>query len=237
MILVPQDARALAFDAASIKISTFAQSPTDGTKRSRVDTTPKSVTLSNVTLADCLQWAYNVKSFQVYGPDALSGERYDIRARVDDDVSTSQLRLMLEDLIAKRFQLALHRETKLMPVLELVIAKGGPKLPAPKPDRIMHSAESLPRVENGSFIFADTTMTEFAAKLSLLRGVELPVIDRTAIAGVYDITLKEAADAIRQGDDTPISIFLQEQLGLKLIAAKAPIEVLVIDRIGKLTQN
>lgn len=80
-------------------------------------------------------------------------------------------------------------------------------------------------------------MAEFAARLSLLRGVELPVVDHTGIAGVYDITLKEAADAIRRDDAPPIGTFLREQLGLKLVAAKAPIEVVVVDRIGKLTEN
>jgi uncharacterized protein (TIGR03435 family) len=119
----------------------------------------------------------------------------------------------------------------------LVTSKGGPKLPPPKAGTVTHSAESLPRVENGSFVFVDTTMAEFAAKLSLLRGVERPVVDHTGIAGVYDITLKRVAEAIRRDDDTPISTFLQEQLGLKLVAAKAPMEVLIVDRIGKLTEN
>lgn len=237
LVQAPQDTRVLSFDVASVKTSTFGKSGMEGTTRSRVDTTPKSVTLRNVTLGDCLQWAYNVKSYQISGPATLSAARYDIRAVVEADVPVNQLRLMLQDLLTKRFQLALHRETKPMPVLELVIAKGGPKLPPPKPDTLTHSTESLPRVENGGFVFADTTMAEFASKLSLLRGVELPVIDRTGISGAYDITLKQAAEAIRQDDGTPISTFLQEQLGLKLVAGKAPMEVLVVDRIGKPTEN
>ncbi len=231
----------VSFDVASVKTSTFGDSGLEGSKRSRIDITPTRVTLRNTTLGECVQWAWNVKPYQISAPhaiqDALDSERYDLRAVVESDTPVSQLRLMMQDLLAKRFQIVLHRETRPMPVLELTIAKGGPKLPAPKPEAIVHSAESLPRVENGGFIFADTTMAEFAAKLSLLRGVDSPVVDRTGIAGIYDITLKEAAAAIRRDDAPPIATFLQDQLGLKLVAAKAPMEVVVVDRIGKLTEN
>ncbi len=227
----------LSFDAASVKASTLGQSGTEGSKRSRVETAPKSITLRNATLSECLQWAYNLKSFQISGPDALDDERYDIRAVLDSEVPVSRLRLMLQGLLMKRFQIELHRETRPMPVLELTIANGGPKLPPRKPETTTHSADSLPRVEDGGFVFADTTMPEFAAKLSQLRGVELPVIDRTGINGVYDITLKHAADAVRQGDGDQIADLLQDQLKLKFKAAKAPMEVLVVDRIGRLTEN
>lgn len=237
----PQAAKVLSFDVASVKSSTFGNSGLEGSKRSRIDVESKSVTLRNATLSDCVQWAWNVKSWQVSAPgtvrDALDNERYDLRAVVESDTPVSQLRLMMQDLLGKRFQLVVHRETRSMPVLELVVAKGGPKLPTPKPETATHSMESLPRVENGGFVFADTTMGEFAAKLSGLRGVELPVVDRTGIAGVYDITLKDLADAIRRDDAPPISTFLKDQLGLKLAAGKAPMEVVVVDRAGKLTEN
>ncbi len=235
-LFTTQQTRVLSFDVASVKTSTFGQSGLEGSKRSRVDVTPKSVTLRNVTVGDCIQWAYNVKPYQIAGA-SLGDERYDIRAVVDSEVSTSQLRAMMQDLLAKRFQMALHRETKPMPVLELVIAKGGPKLPPPKPGAVTHSAESLPRVENGGFVFADTTMAEFATQLGMLRTVDMPVVDRTGIAGVFDIRLKDAAEANRRDDGPPISTFLEEQLGLKLVSAKSPMEVLVVDRVGKPTGN
>jgi len=237
----PQAPRVLSFDAASVKTSTFGDSGLEGSKRSRIDVSPTHVTLRNATLGECLQWAWNVKEYQISAPDAirdaLDSQRYDLRAVVESESTVSQLRLLMQDLLTKRFQLAVHHETRPMPVLELTIAKGGPRLPRPHAETATHSAESLPRVENGGVIFANTTMAEFAAKLSLLRGVDLPVVDRTGIAGVYDITLKEAADAIRRNDAPPIGTFLQEQLGLKLVAAKVPMGVLVVDRVGKLTEN
>jgi uncharacterized protein (TIGR03435 family) len=100
--------------------------------------------------------------------------------------------------LPKRFKLALHRGTKLLPVYELIVAKHGPKLPAPKAGGELapyHAVESLPRVENGSFVFQEASMTEFAENLSLLRGIERPVLDRTEIQGFYDITLRSAASA------------------------------------------
>ena len=80
-------------------------------------------------------------------------------------------------------------------------------------------------------------MAEFAAKLSLLRGVHLPVIDRTGIKGVFDITLKSAANAILQPDGPSVSTLVQEQLGLQSMPAKAPIQVIVIDQIAKPSEN
>lgn len=237
----PHDVQVVSFDVASVRASTFGNSGLEGSKRSRIDIAPKSVTLRNVTLSDCMEWAWNVRSYQIVAPaairDVLDSERYDLRAVVESETPLNQLRLMMQDLLMKRFQFASHRDTRPMPVLEMVIAKGGPRLPARKPETAIHSVESLPRVENGGFIFADTTMAELAAKLSGLRGVELPVVDHTGITGIYDITLKEAAEAIRRDDAPPMTTFLQDQLGLKLVAAKAQMEVLVVDRIGKLTEN
>ncbi len=146
---------------------------------------------------------------------------------------------MLQTLLASRFQLILRRETHLVPVYELTISKRGIKLPPPKSDDQLlshHSAESLPRVDNGSFVFAETSIPEFAQKLSLLHGVERPVLDRTGIQGYYDLKLEGAATAVRQDDGTLFGL-LEDQLGLKLTAAKEPMEVLVIGHAGKPTPN
>jgi uncharacterized protein (TIGR03435 family) len=229
-----------AFDAASIKPAALWKAGGEGSKRSKIEYTAKSLSMSNVDLADCVQWAYNVLSWQVSGPDFPDGERYDILARTEESAPVSQLRLMLRNLLDARFHLALRRETKMLPVYQLVIAKGGPKLPAPKPASDLppdHAAESLPRVQDGSFIFQNVSMAGFAAKLSELRGIELPVVDETHIAGVFDITLKSAASAMLQQDGPSLFTLLQDQLGLRLVAAKSPMEVLVIKHVGKPSDN
>jgi uncharacterized protein (TIGR03435 family) len=196
--------------------------------------------MSNVDLSDCVQWAYDVPFYQVSGPDFPNEERYDILARTEKSVPVSQLRLMLRNLLDTRFHLALRREAKMLPVYELVVAKGGPKLPTRKPDTDLpadHAAESLPRVQDGGFVFQNVSMAGFAAKLSLLRGIELPVIDQTHIDGVYDITLKSAASAILRPDGVSLFTLIQEQLGLRLVSTKAPMEMLVIEHVSRPSQN
>jgi uncharacterized protein (TIGR03435 family) len=193
----------------------------------------------NVDLNECVQWAYGAAPFQV-STARQNPASYDILAKSSASVPVSQLRMMLRDLLAKRFRLTLHRETRMLPVYELVIAKGGPKLPAANAGASrapVHAAESLPRVQGDSFLFADASMTEFAQMLAQLRGIELPVVDRTGITGNFDIVLKSAPSLAREGDTAGLFAIIPEQLGLKLVAAKAPIEVIVIDHAERPSEN
>jgi len=235
----PESASA-SFDAASIKPAALWKAGGEGSKRSKIEYTPKSLSMWNVDLADCVQWAWGVPFYQVSGSDFPNGERYDILARTEESVPVSQLRLRLRNLLDTRFHLALHQETKNFPVYRLVVAKGGPRLPARKADRDLpadHAAESLPRVQEGSFVFQNVSMADFAARLSMLRGIELPVIDQTHIEGVYDITLKSAASAILRPDGPSLFTLLEEQLGLRLVSAKAPMEMLVIEHVSRPSEN
>lgn len=229
-----------AFDAASIKPAALWKAGGEGSKRSKIEYTAKSLSMSNVDLTDCVQWAYGVPFYQVAGSDFPDGERYDILARTEESVPVSQLRLMLRNLLDRRFHLMLRRETKMLPVYELVVAKGGPRLPARKADSDLpadHAAESLPRVQQGSFVFENVSMAAFAAKLSLLRGIELPVVDQTHMDGVFDITLKSAASAMLRPDGPSLFTLLEEQLGLRLVSAKAPMEMLVIEHVNRPSEN
>ena len=147
---------------------------------------------------------------------------------------------MLQDLLAKRFKLALHRGTKMLPVYELVVAKGRPNLHAADAGAscpLVHAAESLPRIQNDSFLFSDASMAELAQMLTQLRGIDLPVVDRTGIMGTFDIVLKSAPSAAREADSAALFTIIQEQLGLKLAPAKAPMEVWVIDHAEKPSEN
>ena len=227
------------FEAASIKPAAFGTSGYERTSRSRIEYTSNRLTLSNVDLNDCVQWAYGAREDQISGGSDLGGERYEIRATSATPVPVSQLRIMLQDLLARRFRLALRRETKTVPAYDLTVARRGPKLPQAKADDEVsphHAAESLPRVDDGSFVFSETSMAEFAQKLSMLRGVERPVLDRTGIQGFYDITLKGAATAVRQ-DDGSLPGLIEDQLGLRLVPAKESVEVLVIEHAEKPSPN
>jgi len=234
--IAASNAQAQSFDVASIKPAVVPVGR-EGGNRSRIEHTPTSLTMLNIDLNECVQWAYGVASFQVSAAHE-SRDSYDIRAKSGASVAVSQLRIMLRDLLAKRFSLALHRETKMLPVYELVVVKGGPKLSAANANTSrVHAAESLPRIQNDSFLFSDASMPEFAQMLAQLRGIELPVVDRTGITGNFDIVLKSGPSLTREGDVAGLFALLPAQLGLKLVAAKAPIEVIVIDHSERPSEN
>jgi uncharacterized protein (TIGR03435 family) len=231
---------AATFEVASIRPNSASKAGGEGSYRSKIEFAADSLTMRNVDLSECIQWAYGIPFYRISGLNSLKTERYDIFAKAEGPVPLSQLEAMLQDLLAKRFNLTLHRETKMLGVYELVPAKGGPKLPAPKAEGEIvgaHSSESLPRVSDGNFVFQDTSMPEFAEKLSQLRDIDRPVVDRTGVKGVFDITLKGAATAMLQPDGPSVFTLVQEQLGLKLVTAKAPIEVLVVDHAEKPSVN
>ena len=228
-------ADAPAFDAASIKPASIPVGG-EGRYRSRIEYSPESLTMLNVDLSRSVEWAYHVAGFQIAGPH-LPDDAYDILAKTSAPVPVGQLRLMLHDLLARRFKLAVHRETRMLSVYELAVAKGGAKLPAPKSGSPVHGSESLPRVQNDSFLFQDVTIPEFAAILMQLHGIDLPVVDHTGISGTYDLVLKSAPAAARDGDTSALIAIIQEQLGLRLAAAKSPTEVIVIDHAEKPSEN
>lgn len=227
------------FEVASIRTASIRETGGEGNSRSQIGYAADSLTMRNIDLREMVQWAYDLGDYQLPGSKMLEGERYDIRARAGDPVAVGTLRLMLQDLLATRFKVQVHRELKTSSVYELVVAKGGPKLPENKAATLPSSypRESLPRVVDGSFVFANVSMTEFAEQLTQLRGIDLPVVNRTGIQGIYDITLKSAARAVLEPDGPSLLTLLQEQLGLKLVSAKDPIEVFVIDHAEKPSAN
>ncbi|HXB68132.1 MAG TPA: TIGR03435 family protein, partial [Candidatus Acidoferrales bacterium] len=172
----------------------------------------------------------------VSGPGWLATERYDIVAKTSSPASDHQLRLMLQTLLADRFQLTFHRETKELPVYLLVTGKRGAKL---------HGAASgglsSMRPAGGGLEFRNFTMTELAERLSARPfSVDRPVLDETGLHGLFDFTMKLADNGAelkhtlegmeRGGSD--FALFL-EPLGLKLQPQKGPVEILVIDRAEK----
>jgi uncharacterized protein (TIGR03435 family) len=114
-----------AFEVASIKPTAPS---TDGRVMRRVGGDPGLVDYTNVTLKIVLARAYGVKDYQISGPDWLDTEGFDIKAKVPDGVPKEQIPAMLQTLLAERFGLTLHKETKTLPVYALTVAKGGVKM-------------------------------------------------------------------------------------------------------------
>ncbi|HEY4086056.1 MAG TPA: M56 and DUF3738 domain-containing protein [Bryobacteraceae bacterium] len=224
------------FEVASVKRSNPASGQAQGDGLSRVirvgiDTEPGKLTAYNETLKNLIKAAYGVREYQVSGPEWLSSERYDIVAKAAKPIGDSQLMQMLQPLLAERFRVTLHRDKKEFTVYALTVDKNGPKITKAK-------EEGDPNINMGGrrLTAQRTSLSQFATVLSL--HTDRPVVDRTGLAGNFDITLNWAPDAPggaeNSGDPTAaILTAVREQLGLKLQAAKELLEVLVIDHAEK----
>lgn len=221
-----------AFEVASIKLSP-PQPPGHTSTQMSIDT--GRLNYLNVTLKDVIGKAYSVQSYQITGPDSIETERFDIAAKIPAEAARDQIPLMLQSLLADRFNLMIHRETKELPAYALTLAKNGPKLKA---------AES----ESGITSNSNRTSWHVIAKVSMLRFTEFlservsrPVLDQTGLNGAFEITLDWALDDAPTTNDGAAgpSIFtaLQEQLGLKLNSTKGPVETIVIDHADRVPSD
>jgi uncharacterized protein (TIGR03435 family) len=207
-------AQAPAFEAASVKPSA---SPSRGGMRGGPGTAdPGRIAYTNVTLRAVLLRAYGVKTYQLAGPDWLGSARYDILAMLPPGASREQFESMLQNLLAERFHLSLHRENREVDGYELVPGKSGPKLKtAREADSGPPAAEpaSPPRTDANGFPVLDrpglaimegtkgkaviSYLTARAQSLSALVDVlgnefRLPIADRTGLTGKFDFTLEFA---------------------------------------------
>ena len=143
---------------------------------------------------------------------------------------------MLQRLLADRFHLSFHRETREMPVYALVVAKGGPKFKESAPDAVTQARGKVTATVLSSF--TKSRMDDVVRVLS--SATDRPVLDRTGLAGFYDLTLEFARDpaaAIAESNTASIFTAVQEQLGLKLEPNKGPIDVLVINGVERPSAN
>jgi uncharacterized protein (TIGR03435 family) len=192
----------------------------------------------NVTLERCIMGAYAVGPNQIFGgPDWLDSERFDITARAEQPLGDRALMTLLQSLLAERFKLTLHREAKPIEAYVLEVGKNGPKLEKGDGQGAKTSSG------RGDIVATNATMDRFAEILS--RQMDLPVVNRTGLDGVFNVKLQwtpenarlaKAADSVAL-DGPSIFTAIQEQLGLRLHAEKVPVEVLVIDHAEKPSDN
>jgi len=231
--------------------------------------------IRGMPVSGLVTFAYNVRNFQVTGgPGWMSNDRWDVEARSEEGSITppafpadpskpNPIALRLQSLLEDRFQLKLHRETKELPIYELSIAKGGPKIKlnddqtpfkppergAPPPPPVQRGG-TMPRFSmrtgRGSLEATAMDMNNIVQTLSNLLG--RTVVNKTGLKGLFDAKLTWTPDAALQGpagpDAPPVdpsgpSIFtaIQEQLGLKLDSAKGPVDVIVIDSVQRPSEN
>ena len=250
------------FEVAAIKPSNSSTS--GGSIMSSSD----RLTIENQTIKSLIKYAYKINSEdQVTGePGWISSAKYNIEAKKAESLAAAlqklppdqreeQNRLMVQSLLADRFKLKVHHETKELPVYALVVAKNGPKLiPAtvtPPTSAGSHTLSGIRISRNGQLTGMAASPSQLAAILERQSEIGRLVIDKTGLAGKYDFTLQwtpaSGSDPLFQGTESAESssnssgpsLFtaLQEQLGLKLESTKGPVEVLVVDHIEPPSEN
>ena len=236
---VPAQTAAPQFQVATIK-------PSQPDEVLRIQIAGRRFSTTGTTVVDILKYAYGVHVQQIAGgPAWLATEKFDILADPDSETrpASNDMKKMVQQLLADRLHLAVHREKRELPVYAIVVAKSGAKLTpsTADPNGIPTSAP----VRSGLFSAGNATMTDFAAFMQRYV-MDRPVVDQTGIQGRYDLHLQFTPDQSQSaggaqppqsGDAPSLYTAMQEQLGLRLEAMKAPVDVLVIDHVEQPSAN
>jgi uncharacterized protein (TIGR03435 family) len=217
-----QTAAPPAFDVASIKPTTAEPGSGSG-----INTDTGRIAGRNVTLKRCIRGAYNIPEAQIFGgPKWVDDERYDIDAKAPDRAGGNELMAMLQQLLAERFKLVIHRETRPLAGYALVVGKKGIAAKPSESTGPSRSNSNRHSIEGGA-----CSMSCLATKLAEV--LHVPVADATGVEGRFDFKLEWTPDELQSG----VLPALEEQLGLKLEARKVPTAVIVIDSAEKATAN
>jgi uncharacterized protein (TIGR03435 family) len=227
------------FDSASVKPSKT------GERGYSIRPLPGRLSIGNTTLRLMIAAAYHVNDFQISGgPKWLDSERYDIEAKAAADALPTERQMMgmLQQLLADRFGLAIHRETKDLPRYSLELAKGGPKFQASTDQ----GAPEFRVFQRRQITARRSTLEPLLGAMAWLLG--RPVLDKTGLTGLYDYKLEWTPDQVQLASDETsgrpvdenvpsLTSALQEQMGLRLQSQKGPVEIIVVDRAEKPTAN
>jgi uncharacterized protein (TIGR03435 family) len=218
------------FEVASVKPHSVSASPAHVS----IARDPGHLTYTNITVRGLIREAYGTPKLYPLsrGPDALSTDRYDVVAKVSPDASKEQRMLMLQALLAERFKLVVHRETKELPIYALMAGKNGPKL------REVEDDGSAPENGSGGGHQIKAQHISMKALAATLQGfIGDTVVDETGLSGVFDLNLDFNVDESTSSEGPTVFEAVQRQLGLKLEARKGPVEVIVIDHVEKPSVN
>lgn len=287
----------LQFEVASIKL---VQVSSNGPMRVGLMNTPDGFTTENATLQMLITYAYAIQNYQIQGgPSFLTSDHYNIDAKMDEataevlkKMATNEERnaarqKMMQALLADRFHLTIHKESKEMPIYNLVVGKNGTKMaeakPLPPPDPNAPKGDTATAKGDGSgpgkfgpgpgrggpsmmmsggrggaMTLTASSMPMSSLVRMLSGSLGRPVIDKTGLTASYDFKLEytrddvgvapalgggggggDGAPPVPAADSSGPTLFtaVQEQLGLKLESTKGPVEIVVIDRAEKPSDN
>ncbi len=227
------------FEVATLKISPPIQGDTFSINLGQVQN--GKLTLGNASLSDCIKFAYGlVSNAQLSGPDWITDKtvRFDIVGQAAPGTTRSQAQLMLRSLLAERLKLTMHTEKKELSYLALVPGKNGPKMQPAKPDAPANNGFQRP----GNLSHNSMGLDLLARLLSRFTGET--VIDQTGLKDTWEVKLQWAAEPNRpapapgEATETPEgpSLFsaIQDQLGLRLVPGKGPVDVWVVDHAERI---
>jgi uncharacterized protein (TIGR03435 family) len=203
-----------------------------------------------ITVRLLITYSYKIIDSQLVGsPNWLDTELYDFDAKADHSLTRAELAPLFQTMLADRFKLQFHRETRTMPALVLTVDKAGPKMkPNDGPNEWEIAITSAP----GSSIpkFKGTRCPTSYLSWWIAQRQNRPVLDKTGLDGFWDFTLEFVPDGFGEGrrkglsdeqmtapDGPTLPVALREQLGLKLEPEKGPVDVYVIDHVEKATGN
>lgn len=205
----------------------------------------------NTPLGALISWAYDLHPQQIVGAPAwVDSQKFDVDGKPDGEgqPSLDQWKIMMQKLMTERFQLKFHHEKKELSIYALVVAKNGPKISKSEGDP--NAPPSLLFRGLGVLPARNASMEEFAQVMQMAV-LPRPVVDETGLKGKYDFMLQWTPDETQfaslggvprnlpEKADAPPDLFtaIQQQLGLKLEATKAMVDVLVIDKVEKPSAN
>ncbi len=212
---------------------------------------------AHISLSGLIAEAYEIPLLQVVGiPGSFEKIFWDIQAKPEEGKYSLKNgildphvgRLMIQSMLEDRFKLKVHRETRILPGYELVTAKGGPRLTSAKNQEKRSPAMFMP----GSLKLPSVSLTKFASSLTTILHLwegdknRFHVEDKTGLDGLYEIHLRWTPDLSKapgfpkeEADQSGITFFeaIQDQLGLKLVPAKVPVPVVIIDEVQMPTTN
>jgi uncharacterized protein (TIGR03435 family) len=247
----PKPPKPMAADAnPSFEVATIKPSKPDTPGRLfRIQ--PGHFSTINTTLTSLIGFCYGLHPRQIVGAPAwVETQKYDLDGRPDGEgqPSVEQWKTMMQKLLADRFQLSFHHDKKELPVYALVVAKTGSKVT--KSDGDPNGAPSLLFRGLGILPVHNATMADFAGVMQSAV-LDRPVVDQTGLTGRYDFVLTWTPDetqfaslggappAPTDKPDAPPDLFtaIQQQAGLKFESTKAAVDVMVIDKVEKPSEN
>jgi uncharacterized protein (TIGR03435 family) len=191
---------------------------------------PNRLYVKNLSLRYLIQQAYDVPDFLLTGPEADLQRHFDIQATSGAAVSRAEMLTMLRNLLGERFHLQTHWETRTESAYRMVVVPGRSKI---KTSEIGYAGGNSPLRDGNSIqLNGPMSMRQLAERLNQF--LHKPVVDATNLDGYFTIALTFAAEDFDATKDVGVPLpslpqALEEQMGLKLIAGKEPIQRLVVD--------